>query len=331
MSMRKVFTTFFAVVLVVSTFTGCGKSAEQKEMDEFQKELEESGIDVDDISDTIDALNAADEEMTREKEETAEYTSTFKKYPKDPGWNETKTNEQPIQIDDVLFKMGERLGDVMERFADSDVDYEYDYSPDMLMTDGAYEEIYFERNGVLWFTIEVENIFGETKSLQDLPVWGYNVEENKFRKITYGEPGLTPIPCLIGENGALFFSVEDWAQRNEKNVEDFYTSVPQFLCREGYDQLICMGYEDDIMGDYIVAHKIGEDQELLIREDAIITYFDVSSGGKWMSVSAKPVLSGTARIDESLFSYYYDDHTLHAWLILDENGLVKEIVEVFES
>ena len=89
--------------VVAATATGCGKAG--KSAEEMQQEA-----DMQYIADSIDAAHAADQAMKEEGEkaeaERETLVSTFKKYPKDPGWANTKLDEQPIQIDDVLFKNG---------------------------------------------------------------------------------------------------------------------------------------------------------------------------------------------------------------------------------
>ena len=174
---KKVLVMLLIAVTVMASVTGCGENKTK----EAEKEYQEMGFSKE-AAETFAALDAADREAAQEKEEfeqaAEEAADTYKKYPKDKAWDTAELNEEPIQIDDVFFKNGERLGDVMERFAASDVDYEYDYSPDKLMTADSKQTIDIKRNGFPWIDLEVHNFDEEeSKSLQDLVITRYTVDE----------------------------------------------------------------------------------------------------------------------------------------------------------
>ncbi len=256
------------------------------------------------LTEKDDEDDEEEEELTESEEETEEAT-------KEETEEETETETEAEE--DELEKVNEELLTepvpvAMQGFSG------YEDHGDYFTIHTAISEPYYLKSGE----------FNQMTDGDTVTILG-----DTFKKITYTEPGLNPVECLLKDEDQMFFSVEETMEKQGKTPQEYYIPYLSFMYVEGYDQIMCMGYVDDVYGDFVVTHELIPDYELKVRKDAVLTYYDLAEEGK--SIPAEPILSGSQEIPENIYAFHYGDKGLLGCLILDEEGFVTDIVGIFVS
>ena len=144
-----------------------------------------------------------------------------------------------------------------------------------------------------------------------------------FRKIIDPDPDSSIGEVLVKDGDQLFCSNEYSQKMKGEAPEDFYPPSESYMYVEGYDQIMGCGYVGDPMGNLVVTHEIIPDYELKIRKDAVITYWQGGVSER-QSFLAEPILSGGQELPDVIAM-------LWAHLLLDEDGYVKEIAQIYQS
>ena len=181
--MKKKIVLFLLVgSMVIPSVVGCGK----KNMDipvEEETETEDTAViptpspvvveTPAPVADTEEADNSETED------ESVPVSVSFEHEEKAAVWKSqtTKVTDRWIQIDDVMYSPGCKVSDLVASAENSKVDYESDYVENMLVSADSTATVIFTRDGVEWFTIHALNVFGETKSIKDLPAVSVTVSE----------------------------------------------------------------------------------------------------------------------------------------------------------
>lgn len=161
---KKIVLMMLVLIMAASTVTGCGKESKS---DQVISELEASGDtlseqDKKEIKETVDEMEALEKAESEEKE-----VVEYKMYEKTSEWNDNSVGYGAVQVDDIYYEPLMNIDNLMDKVAKSDVAYEYEYNPDLLLGKNERYEIKLTRDGNYWLTIIAQNLSDDSCSAKD--------------------------------------------------------------------------------------------------------------------------------------------------------------------
>lgn len=172
--MKKKLLIMLLCLTTAFSLSACGKSKEEKEQEEFEKEIEEMREDLglEEGEDIWDEMAREDAMIAAEKEQQAEAQESYKVYGR---ISELDSIENPFlatQVDDSLYKVGQTVGDIMTTIDKSEIEYTYDqdiygYTPTMIVNAGSSSLFGVKRDGADWFNIYYYNPTDDVASIND--------------------------------------------------------------------------------------------------------------------------------------------------------------------
>ncbi len=241
----KAATALLLVGTMMTAVTACGKSEQQETYYEDTNFSEE-------VAKTIAELDAADaerEERWKEYEETKEETQkSYKVYERDNGWDNVTPGDYPVQIDDVLYVMGLSLADTIKLIEGSEVNYEYEYNPDKIVTPSSdHVEINVKRDGSYWFTIHADNPWEESVSLSEILVKSINPTKAAMPYGRYIDGrSYDDILAMTYDEAKNIPELEEYYE-GEKGSDTIYIYYSRY---EEVDNAAWTGYIMSIVADY---------------------------------------------------------------------------------
>ncbi len=154
MKKRSMVLTLLAVVVMA----GCG--AKDGNATEAVTEAHMEAVEKADAieAEVKDAANAP-------TEAAAEKEPEFKLYDRASGWDQLNIGDRAIQIDDVIYKPGMTVAEVVAAVESSEVEYEYEYEPERKLSKSDSVKLIVKRKGSEYFR-----------------AWGYNPREEKINE-----------------------------------------------------------------------------------------------------------------------------------------------------
>lgn len=172
---RKLLMMMLILTMAVS-LTACGKSKEEKEMEQLAEDLGLSKRELKALQEDFGmSEDSGKQEQPQEKKETskereARIIAEFKKYDAASEWKDANFEYGAVQIDDTLYIPGGTIDDLMKQVEKSDVKYEFEYNPDKMTEKNAEETIKVYREEIEWFHIDCKNFTEDMISLKDAVV-----------------------------------------------------------------------------------------------------------------------------------------------------------------
>ena len=299
------------VLTIAASVMACGKSKEEKELEEFANEL---GVEVDDLSEFEKALIEEEIAYQKEKEEKEkleeqqqESIESFGLFDAVSEWANYKPEDAVIQIDDVFYVPGCTVEEIIQQVEDSAIEYSFEYNPDKLVTSKNKEVIKVMRDGIDWFSIETFNFTAETGSLKNNFVTaivptkdayscvrildGRSVDE--FIGLPYEEV-LKFKGTIFNETSWLYAEKPGFGRDEEGNsydtlVEEFtliYPYVNQQLLRSGFDTQVSTYYSFIINSNTGVVENVNINFTMTSYQETEVTYYDALSEVKTEDMEA---------------------------------------------
>ena len=216
---KQIFRTLILVSLILS-LVACGKSKEEKELEEIQKELEAEGLG--ELGELAEAFAEEEKLLQKEKELEAEIQSEYKLYDKSSEWDKIENPLLAIQIDDTFYEFGTTVEDVINKIKSSKMNYtlmEDSYTDDMIVDNAIVvggRSIKVQRDGINWFRVYYHNPTDDLLPIKDcifyniepyenaLPyTWVLGISQDELMSIAYDEIE-AKLPSLPGlDNGEM--------------------------------------------------------------------------------------------------------------------------------
>lgn len=171
--MKKRLLIMMSCFAVFISFTACGKSEEEKEMDAVTSELS-------DLFEDEETYEAERQEKLAEEQKEEDILASYEKYDAVAGWADVEVYDKAVQIDDTLYIPGCTVRDIMKQIDESAVDYTYDINLDKLIQSRDWETFTIMRDGFEWFTVRSINYKEETVSLGDNVVVGFEISQDAY-------------------------------------------------------------------------------------------------------------------------------------------------------
>lgn len=169
--------------LCMASLIACGKSERDQAAEYYQDEL---GFSEEEAEELADAFYGDESGQTGSSQdagsETEEDVSTveFERYPADPSWGNYTISDKVIQVDDVMYIAGCTLDEAIQKIADSDVDYTYEYDPNAEVHPKTDESLTIYRGGQEWVTILYLNPYDEWRPAGESVVVGYELSDMAY-------------------------------------------------------------------------------------------------------------------------------------------------------